>query len=86
LQWQVIGIDKDGFEIPPLYANPIFSKAELLAAPKLKTPEIRQPANQPNLQPETKPKNQPGAYFKILKHLFALSVLRIDCCNFNGPI
>lgn len=44
LTWRVIAIDSEGFEIPSLYSNPLFSQKELLAAPRLKTPEFRKPA------------------------------------------
>lgn len=44
LQWYVEGIDRDGFVIPPLYRYPLFIRSEPFAAPKLKTPQLRQPA------------------------------------------
>lgn len=43
--WKIIAIDQDGFEIPSSYSNPILSTEELLAAPKLKSPELRKPAS-----------------------------------------
>lgn len=36
--WQVYGIDPDGFEIPPHYANEIFSVFNPLSAPRLRAP------------------------------------------------
>ncbi len=47
VQWQVIGIDQDGFEMPAPYANQIFPRHEPFAAPKLKSPEMRVPASKP---------------------------------------
>lgn len=44
-QWQVIGIDRDGFEMPASYANQVFLRHEPFAAPKLKSPELRAPAS-----------------------------------------
>lgn len=52
VQWKVIGIDLDGFEMPAPYANQIFPRHEPFAAPKLKSPEMRVPASKP---PEEKP-------------------------------
>lgn len=63
LTWRVIAIDADGFEIPSLYSNPLFSQRELLAAPKLKTPELRNPASGEKLK-KPKKKND-GAFYKF---------------------
>ena len=39
--WRVIGIDADGFEIPPLTAYPLFVTPKPLESPQLLSPEIR---------------------------------------------
>jgi hypothetical protein len=44
-QWTVRGVDHDGYEIPPLYSDPIFVRENPLAAPRLRTPQLRQPAS-----------------------------------------
>jgi hypothetical protein len=43
--WGVWGIDKQGFSIPPLYKYPVYMRHEPLAAPKLFSPKLRQPAS-----------------------------------------
>jgi hypothetical protein len=44
-QWTVQGIDQDGYAIPPTYSNDIYSLKNPLAAPKLKSPQLRVPAS-----------------------------------------
>jgi hypothetical protein len=51
VQWKVIGIDRDGYEIPAPYANEIYPRHEMLQAPRLKNPELRTPASKKKLQP-----------------------------------
>jgi hypothetical protein len=43
--WGVWGVDKQGYLIPPLYKYPVFMRHEPLAAPKLFSPKLRQPAS-----------------------------------------
>ncbi len=45
VEWKVIGLDRDGFEMPSAYSNQIFPRHEPLAAPKLKSPLMRFPAS-----------------------------------------
>lgn len=47
IQWKVIGLDAEGFEMPSAYSNQIFPRHEPFAAPRLKSPEIRVPASKP---------------------------------------
>ncbi len=47
VQWYVEGIDSEGFAIPPLYRYPLYIRNKPFAAPKLKMPELRQPASDP---------------------------------------
>lgn len=42
LEWQVEGIDEEGFAVPSFYQNQIFIREEPLSAPKLKEPSIRE--------------------------------------------
>ncbi|MBX3021595.1 MAG: hypothetical protein KF799_07955 [Bdellovibrionales bacterium] len=44
LEWSIYGRDAEGFDIPPLYSNPLFIRENPLAAPKLKSPSLRKPA------------------------------------------
>ncbi len=44
VQWYVEGLDTDGFVVPPLYRYPLFIRERPFAAPKLKLPQLRQPA------------------------------------------
>lgn len=53
IQWKVIGIDPDGFEMPAPYANQIFPRNEPFAAPKLKSPELRLPASKKHSPPDS---------------------------------
>jgi hypothetical protein len=53
VQWKVIGIDRDGFEMPAPYANQIFPRNEPFAAPKLKSPELRVPASKKKSKPDS---------------------------------
>ena len=53
VQWKVIGIDAEGFEMPSAYANEIYPRHEPFAAPKLKSPEIRVPASAPKKKKKT---------------------------------
>jgi hypothetical protein len=46
--WGVWGIDKQGYLIPPLYKYPVYMRHEPLAAPKLFSPKLRQPASNHN--------------------------------------
>ena len=46
IQWKVIGLDENGFEIPAGYSSQFFLRHEPFAAPKLKSPELRVPANE----------------------------------------
>jgi hypothetical protein len=41
LNWFVIGIDRDGFEIPAAYRYPLFVREDPLSAPQLKPPSVR---------------------------------------------
>jgi hypothetical protein len=59
VQWQVIGIDLEGFEMPAPYANEIYPRHEPFAAPKLKSPEVRVPASKP--RSESSEKNSDSA-------------------------
>jgi hypothetical protein len=43
--WGVWGVDKQGYLIPPLYKYPVYMRLEPLAAPKLFSPKLRQPAS-----------------------------------------
>lgn len=43
--WSVIGIDRDGVEIPPAYTFPLYLREDPLAAPKLNPPILRRPAS-----------------------------------------
>jgi len=45
-EWKVIALDPDGFPIASPYTNMIFPRHQPLAAPVLKSPEIRIPASQ----------------------------------------
>ncbi len=45
VEWKVIGLDRDGFEMPAAYSNQIFPRHAPLAAPKLKSPLMRVPAS-----------------------------------------
>lgn len=45
VEWSVWAHDKEGYEIPPLYTYPLYIREQPLAAPKLKGPEVRKPAN-----------------------------------------
>lgn len=54
IQWKVIGIDANGFEIPPSYSNQFFLRHQPFAAPKLKSPELRIPASNNKKSPEKK--------------------------------
>lgn len=45
IQWKVIGIDANGFEIPSSYSNQFYLRHQPFAAPKLKSPELRIPAS-----------------------------------------
>jgi len=55
IQWKVIGVDSDGFDMPAPYANQIFPRHEPFAAPKLKSPEIRVPASKPTPESDEAP-------------------------------
>jgi len=47
LQWSVMGVDSEGFEIPPLYSYPLHVRENPLAAPKIKSPQfLRRPASE----------------------------------------
>ncbi len=56
VHWYVEGVDGDGFTIPPLYRYPLFVREKPFAPPKLRNPEIRQPASEI-------PKKRDGASF-----------------------
>ncbi len=47
VHWYVEGLDSEGFTIPPLYRYPLFVREKPFAPPKLRAPEIRQPASEP---------------------------------------
>jgi hypothetical protein len=64
VQWKVIGIDLDGFEMPAPYANQIFPRHEPFAAPKLKSPELRVPASKPAPEEGAEPKKAEQAKSK----------------------
>jgi hypothetical protein len=46
VEWSVQGMDSEGFAIPPLYTYPLHLRASPLAAPKLKSPFLRRPAQE----------------------------------------
>jgi hypothetical protein len=46
-KWFVEGVDREGFTVPPLYRYPLFIREKPLPAPKLRTPELRAPAQAP---------------------------------------
>lgn len=46
LEWSVHGLDEEGFAIPPLYTYPLYLRTNPLAAPKLKSPSLRRPAQE----------------------------------------
>lgn len=58
--WRIIGVDDLGYQIPPLYSNPLYNYKDLLDAPVIKSPKARQPAN----------KNPEGASFNFIKIFF----------------
>ncbi len=61
--WEVIALDEDGFEIPPLYSNPIFITPRPLSAPKLKSTSAvkRSKIEESKRSPSnSKEKNKPG--------------------------
>jgi hypothetical protein len=74
VEWKVIGMDRDGFEMPSAYSNQIFPRHEPLAAPKLKSPQMRVPASKPpkpNSKPESKPSSSLGSpLFRFLAQLW----------------
>ncbi|MCC7404080.1 MAG: hypothetical protein IT288_06735 [Bdellovibrionales bacterium] len=45
LYWRVVGVDSEGFLIPPLYAQQFYVVDRPLAAPKLRAPSSRLPAS-----------------------------------------
>lgn len=69
VQWRVIGIDANGFEIPSSYRGQFFLRHEPFAAPKLKSPEIRIPASDSEVQ--KKKVKKPGSAFY---HIWSLLI------------
>ena len=47
VQWYVEGLDAEGFTVPPLYRYPLYIRESPFAPPKLKIPQLRQPAAAP---------------------------------------
>lgn len=66
IQWRVIGLDAEGFEMPSSYSNQIFPRHEPFAAPRLKSPEIRVPASKPK---KDSPKKKPSSMIEKLWNL-----------------
>lgn len=68
--WKVIGIDRDGFEIPALYSNQIFPRHEMFAAPKLKNPKLRVPASKKRKsKPSSSLENSRGSRWSLIWNL-----------------
>lgn len=69
LQWYVEGVDPEGFVIPPLYRYPLFVREKPFAPPRLRAPEIRQPASEPQAPPKRKDSSRAkstSSYFSVL--------------------
>ncbi|MEZ0393001.1 MAG: hypothetical protein ACAH59_12345 [Pseudobdellovibrionaceae bacterium] len=68
VQWKVIGIDADGFEIPSPYANQIFPRHEIFSAPKLLDPKLRAPASKKKPKPDSSNLRPRSSLFTWILH------------------
>lgn len=60
--WGVVGVDRDGFEIPSLYRSPFYLAPALLEAPELKAPRMEpSPLRAPAKEKEEKDSAAPQA-------------------------
>lgn len=72
IEWKVVGLDSDGFEMPSNYSNELFPRFEPFAAPKLKSPELRVPASKEKSNSDEKPKSEKNSKKKKKTSFFQM--------------